>query len=86
MNSAAGLGSVNISYHFGPNNIVRGRQPFVTAGYDLYFRAGTVNAGNVGAGINMWLRPQTGLRLELRGHGFGNRLHFVEFRLGLAAR
>ena len=64
------IGSANVSYHFlpGPNNSKL--DPFVTGGYTFFTRPNTglgiANGGNIGAGINIWLKKHTALRLEVR--------------------
>jgi len=63
-------------------------EPFVTGGYTLFFRSGTANGFNFGAGANYWFKDHVGLRFEVRDNvmaeeGTG---HFVGFRIGLAFR
>jgi hypothetical protein len=83
--SAGGLGSVILSYYVLPPISEGKLEPFVNAGYDLFFRAGVRSGGNLGAGVNVWLAKTVGLRPELRYHTFTyNR--FVELRVGLASR
>jgi hypothetical protein len=84
--SALGLLSLNGSYHF-----MRGAKldPFVTGGYTLAFRSGTLNMGNYGAGLNYWLGDHLGVRAEFRDHVHVNRganLHFWGVRFGVAFR
>ena len=83
--SGVGIGSLNGSYHFTPREKL---DPFVTAGYGLLFRSGTVNMGNFGGGVNWWFQDSLGLRLEVRDHSdFGSRSqHYISFRLGLSFR
>jgi hypothetical protein len=62
-----GVVSANAFYQFGrPQR--RKVTPFVTGGYSLGFRSQSVNAVNVGAGVNYWLSEGVALRLELRDH------------------
>jgi hypothetical protein len=83
--SGLGVGSLNGSYHFPTRQKL---DPFVTAGYGLLFRSGTVNMANFGGGANWWFHDSLGLRLEVRDHSdFGSRSqHFISFRLGLSFR
>ena len=82
-----GLGvlSTNGSYHFAPDAKV---DPFVTAGYTLFFRNGVANGFNVGAGLNYWLRENVGLHLQFRDYIINeyDTAHFLGFRIGLAFR
>ena len=86
--NAAGLVSANGYWHFG----VRGARidPFVTGGYSLLFRSGTLNFGNFGGGANIWLRESFGLRVEFRDHlHISSRvpnLHYWGVRVGVAFR
>lgn len=80
-----GLGSANLSYHFLPSTIDRKFEPFVTAGYSLFFRAGTFSGYNVGGGTNVWLGKNTALRLEGRVHSTPN-YHFAGFEVGVTFR
>jgi hypothetical protein len=85
--TAIGMFSVNGSYHF------RDRDkwdPFVTGGYSLGFRSGTLNFGNFGGGLNYWFRERLGLRFEVRDHlhisDRAPNLHYWGLRVGLAFR
>jgi len=80
-----GLGSANLSYHFLPSTIDRKFEPFVTAGYSLFFRAGTFSGYNVGGGTNVWLGKNTALRLAGRVHSTPN-YHFAGFEVGVTFR
>jgi hypothetical protein len=42
--------------------------PFVTVGYSAFMRKGIQNLFNYGVGVNYWLRPSLGMRLEFRDH------------------
>jgi hypothetical protein len=86
--TAIGMFSVNGSYHF-----LRDRQridPFVTAGYSLGFRSGTLNFGNFGGGLNYWFSERIVLRIELRDHVHVSSrvpdLHYWSIRFGVAFR
>jgi hypothetical protein len=84
---------------FSPDFIVRFRakndgnkvEPFVTGGYTLFFREGTVSGANFGGGLNYWFTDRVGLRFELRDNvsipgGDVSTTHFVGFRIGLTFR
>lgn len=63
------IGSVDVSYHFGPSTDSRKVEPFVTGGYTFFYRAadlGHGNGGNFGGGVNLWLSRHAALRLEIR--------------------
>ena len=47
-----GAFSPNASYHFLSRNAEAKAEPFVTGGYTLFFRSGTANGLNFGAGVN----------------------------------
>ena len=79
------LGSANLSYHFLPSTIDRKFEPFVTAGYSLFFRHGTFHGYNVGGGVNAWMNKNAALRLEGRVHSAYN-YHFAGFRIGMTFR
>src|SRR5262245_6946838 len=61
----AGVASFNTAYHF---RRAEKFVPFVTGGYSLLFRSGTLSATNFGGGFNYWFRDGLGFRLELRDH------------------
>ena len=89
--------SLNGSYHFRRERLV---DPFVTAGYSLFFdRTATsfvfgtethqenLSLFNFGGGTNLWFSRHVGAKLELRDHvhpGGGSTVHYMEFMLGLA--
>ena len=80
-----GVGSVNGSYHFKTSS--EKIDPFVTAGYSIGFRTGTINLFNFGGGINYWFLSRLGLKVELRDHvgsPNGGAIHFWGVRFGLA--
>ena len=85
VDNGVGLLSVNGFYHFSPTAKL---DPFVTAGYGLMFRSGSLNMANFGGGVNWWARDNLGLRFEVRDHSdFHNRSdHFISFRVGLLFR
>jgi hypothetical protein len=84
-----GMGSVNVSYHFFHRAPERNLEPFVTGGYSLFARHGTVSSGNFGGGINYWLGSRAAVRFEARYQGIGLHIPYfggaapnVEFRIG----
>jgi hypothetical protein len=90
-----GIGSVNFSYHFLPGATERRIEPFVSAGYTLFFRAGVRSGVNVGVGINRWLNKNVALRFEVRDNfhgpggpvfGFSGGGHLIGFRIGMTFR
>jgi|SRR5712671_1553859 len=80
-----GLGSANFSYHFLPSTTDQKLEPFVTAGYSTFFRAGISNGYNAGAGVNIWVKNKTALRFEIRDHQSYNR-DTLSFRAGMTFR
>lgn len=78
-----GLASFNGTYHFNRRAKV---VPFVTGGYSLAFRNGTAHLGNVGGGVNWWLRPRIGIKIEFRDHIHRDDLHLWGFRFGVIFR
>jgi outer membrane protein with beta-barrel domain len=89
------IGSGNLTYHFG-RKAKRGKaDPFVALGPSGFFPAsegrGTV-AVNLGAGVNIWLRQHTGLRLEVRNFvnagsaANGWPRHVIAVRFGVTFR
>jgi hypothetical protein len=87
---AFGLGSANFSYHFLPSTIDRKFEPFVTAGYSMFFHHGVFNGYNVGGGINVWMTKNAALRFEGRFHSTGIDAVYVNqfagFRVGMTFR
>ncbi len=86
---ALGVLSANGYYHFrhGKHHKV---DPFVTGGYSLFFRGGTMNMYNFGVGANYWFSDRLGFRLELRdqlGSWCGcYTANFPSLRFGLSLR
>jgi hypothetical protein len=88
MGAGIGIASVNGYYHFRHSRSVR-TDPFVTGGYSLLFRTGTLNTFNFGGGANIWLAKHAGIRAEFRDHVYpeGNSgVHYVDFRFGVSFR
>ncbi len=87
-----GLGvlSVNGSYHFNGGSSTRRWRPFLTGGYTLGFDGETSeNLFNVGGGVDYWVKPRVGLRLEFRDHVWsdgGETVHFWGARVGVTFR
>lgn len=80
-----GLGSANFSYHLFPRTKDRNLEPFVTAGYSMFFRAGTFHGYNAGGGINVWLNKALAMRFEIRNQ-HSHYYEAVSFRIGLTFR
>ena len=80
-----GLGSANVSYHILPATNEHAVEPFLTAGYSLFFRAGAFHGYNAGGGINVWLNKKKAIRFEAREHRSRN-YHTLGFRLGVTFR
>ena len=82
-----GVFSPDASYHFAYDRR-RKWDPFVAGGYSLFFRNGTLNAFNVGGGINYWLTRRMAFRGEFRDHIYpvGGAIHFWGFRFGMSFR
>lgn len=88
-NRVIGVASANLSYHFLPSPAERQLEPFVTGGYTLFFRSGTGNGVNVGAGVNMWLNRKVAIRFEVRDNAsgsFNSAIHLLGFRIGVTSR
>jgi len=80
--SPTGLGSANLSYHFLRDRNV---EPFVTAGYSMFFRHGISQGSNFGEGVNVWLNENMAMRFEVRHHE--SRLRYnTGFRIGVTFR
>ena len=86
-----GTFSPNIVARFKPKTAENKVEPFVTGGYTLFFRSGTVSGANFGGGVNWWFKERVGLRLEVRDDvmipgGDVATTHFVGFRVGFTFR
>ena len=85
--STLGVFSPTGYYHF-----VKGKEhridPFVDAGYTLYFRDGHENLFHFGGGVNLWASRHFGAKVELRDQVDTrySTIHYWGFRLGLAFR
>jgi hypothetical protein len=77
-----GLGSANLSYHFFPQTPDSKIEPFVTAGYSMFFRAGTFHGYNAGGGMNVWLNKDVAMRFEVRNQ-HTRAYETISFRIGL---
>jgi hypothetical protein len=80
-----GVVSLNGYYHFRPSRDARW-DPFVTAGYSLFFRRGSTNLVNFGGGVNYWFVRHVGFRFEFRDHVMGGppAVHYWGTRMGLS--
>jgi hypothetical protein len=63
-----GVFSANRSYHVLPRAGGRSVHPFVTGGYTMFFRDGTLNLWNIGGGVQYWFSDRIALRVEFRDH------------------
>jgi hypothetical protein len=79
-----GLASANLSYHF---NRSQKLVPFVTGGASVAFRSGAIGGGNIGGGVQYWVRDNVGLRFEVRDFIFSSDSpNTYVFRVGLSFR
>jgi hypothetical protein len=80
-----GLFSPGVFYHF---NLGRKTVPFLTGGYSLAFRDGTINLIHCGGGFNHWFDSHWGMRFEVRDHTETRSLeyHLLQFRVALLFR
>ncbi len=83
-----GVLSPNLSWHFRAGHSPGRVEPFITGGYSLFFRSGSLNGLNFGGGAIWWFREGIGLRLEARDLVPLTELdrHIVLFRAGIAFR
>jgi hypothetical protein len=83
--TVTGVASVNGIYHFFHSKTAR-YDPFVTGGYSLFFRGGTANLANYGAGLNYWFSRSMAVRVEVRDHvnTQGPPVHYWGVRMGLS--
>ena len=66
-NQEAGIGSVDLFYHFRPRGSRGKFEPFLLGGYTLKFQPHYYPSGsNLGGGVNLWLSRHAALRLEFR--------------------
>ena len=80
-----GLFSPGVIYQFNP---ARKTVPFVTGGYSLVFRQGTLNLIHYGGGFNHWFNNHYGLRFEVRDHiqTRSAEYHLLQFRAAFLFR
>jgi hypothetical protein len=86
--SGSGLiASANLSLHL-RERVESGFDPFFTGGITgARFADETGVYGNIGGGLNHWVRPRLGVRVEFRGYPGGKDLNsFSEFRFGFSFR
>ena len=84
-----GVGCLSINGQYALRSSARYRVvPFISGGYSLLFRSGSLNAVNFGGGVNYWFAKRAGLRLEVRDHVspeyFGD--HLIQGRVGITLR
>jgi hypothetical protein len=84
-NYGIGLLSVAGSYRFGTGQ-KRTVVPFVLGGYSTSVLRGPQESfADAGAGVDMWFRDRSGVRLEVRGHagmsGYWSRRQIVDYRI-----
>jgi len=60
-----GVVSASASLHLVPSDSPHRLRPFVKAGGGAVFRGSGIAMWNVGAGVDYWMRPHAGLRVEL---------------------
>ncbi len=82
-----GVFSLNAQYTFNQDSANRVK-PFLTGGYSLAFRSGTMSALNFGGGVHYWFSDRIGLRLEFRDHvpPEYSKTHLWEGRVGFDFR
>jgi hypothetical protein len=80
--------SANASVHLIPTDSPHRVRPFVKVGGGSVFRGSGIPMWNVGAGVDYWMRPRAGLRVELHDQIYqGYYYHGVqskEIRFGIA--
>jgi hypothetical protein len=78
--------SLNGYYHFAPST--DRFDPFVTAGYSMFFRTRTASLFNFGGGVNYWFLPRVGFKSEFRDHvrDSPGPSHYWGLRFGLTFR
>lgn len=87
MSEGIGIFSANGLYTFGAGRTGKVK-PFITGGYTLAFRSGTLNAVNFGGGLHYWFSNKVGLRFEFRDHvsPTAGNVHIWQGRVGFAFR
>jgi len=93
-NDQAWMPSADVSYHFGRRARRGGIDPYVLGGFTAYVPTSHGNrgapAGNIGGGVNVWIREHAALRFEVRNtisnSDFGPGDEYVSFRFGLTFR
>lgn len=82
--SGMGLFSPGVVYSF--NRAAR-TQPFVNAGYTLFFRSGTASGIFFGGGVDRWMGEHWGIRIEGRDQIMPVcNEHFLEARFAIVIR
>lgn len=81
-----GITALNVGYNFAQRKRRNEFEPFVNAGVvGVAFGPGVTQSGSVGGGVNMWVKPKLGVRMEGRVTGFGGEA-LAMFRVGLVFR
>lgn len=85
--SVIGVASVSATYHFKAGRMDTQWDPFVVAGYSLFFRSGSLHGAHWGGGVTYWFSRHVGARFEFRdqrsvpvGIGFPTVRFGVSFR------
>lgn len=81
-----GMSTLNVGYNFAPRRRLNRVDPFVNGGVvGVAFGPGVAQAGSVGGGVNLWVKPKVGVRMEGRVAGFAGEA-LAMFRVGLVFR
>lgn len=82
-----GAFSPGASYHFLAGRKDTKWDPFVNAGYTLFFRSGVASGIHYGGGVAYWFHPRLAVRAEFRDiRDSTGELGFPSFRIGLSFR
>ncbi len=84
-----GVLSLNGIYHVRmPGKSPQAVSPFVTGGYSLFFQEDYASLWNFGGGLDWWLRPKAGIRVEFRDQYYWRAptYHFWNVRAGVVFR
>jgi hypothetical protein len=83
--SGFGLASIGGSFHI--PRLSSAVDPFIAAGYSALFDIGNATSfAHVGGGVNWWLAPRVGVKLEFRDYARGGNgiSNIATFRFGFA--
>ncbi len=97
LSEGLGVFCLNGVYHVPVGGRSRRLSPFVTGGYSLFFRGGSLNLWNVGGGVDVWFGARIGLRVDVRDHvrstkyyspfyGSSHTWHYWNVRTGIVFR